>query len=56
LSKDLGEKHDVSAQHPEQVRRLREAWKAWSAQMKPAAWPPRYREVRVNGELINWEL
>lgn len=56
LSKDLGEKHDLSSRHPGEVRRLREAWKTWSAQMKPAAWPPRYREVRVNGETINWEL
>jgi arylsulfatase A-like enzyme len=56
LSKDLGEKHDVSTRNIEQVRRLREAWKAWSAQMKPAAWPPRYREVTVNGDTINWEL
>jgi arylsulfatase A-like enzyme len=56
LSKDIGEKEDLSAQHPDQVRGLREAWKAWSAQMKPAAWPPRYREVTVNGETINWEL
>jgi arylsulfatase A-like enzyme len=56
LAKDLGEKVDLSSRHPEQVRRLREAWRAWSAQMKPAAWPPRYREVTINGEMINWEL
>jgi arylsulfatase A-like enzyme len=56
LSTDLGEKTDLSARHPEQVRRLRQAWSAWSAKMKPAAWPPRYRELTVNGESINWEL
>jgi arylsulfatase A-like enzyme len=56
LAKDMGEKHDLSTSNPEQARRLREAWKAWSAQMKPAAWPPRYREVTVNGHTINWEL
>jgi len=56
LAKDVGEKVDLSSRHPEQVRRLREAWRAWSAQMKPAAWPPRYREVTINGETINWEL
>ena len=42
LSKDIGEKHDLSARHPDQVRRLREAWKAWSAQMKP---PPGHRGI-----------
>jgi arylsulfatase A-like enzyme len=56
LANDLGEKQDLSGRHPEQVRRLREAWKVWSAQMKPPAWPARYREVTVNGETINWEL
>jgi arylsulfatase A-like enzyme len=56
LSKDLGEKNDVAARHPEQIRRLRAAWSAWSGKMKPAAWPPRFREIAVNGETINWEL
>lgn len=56
LSQDIGEKRDLSDSHPDQVRRLREAWKAWSHQMKSPAWPPRYREVTVNGEKINWEL
>ncbi len=56
LEADLGEKSDVSARHPDVVRGLREEWRAWSAKMKPAAWPPRYRELTVNGVSINWEL
>ncbi|MBM3737605.1 MAG: sulfatase [Acidobacteria bacterium] len=56
LSKDLGEKNDLAAKLPDKVRELRAAWQAWSAQMKPAAWPPRYRELVVNGEKLTWEL
>ena len=56
LAADLGEREDQSAKRPEVVRELRAAWKAWSDQMKPAAWPPRYRKVTVNGVELNWEL
>jgi arylsulfatase len=56
LEADLGEKTDVSARHPGVVRDLREQWRTWSAGMKPAAWPPRYRELTVNGVSIDWEL
>lgn len=56
LAKDLGEKHDVSRQHPEVVRELRAAFAQWSGQMAKPAWPARYREVTVNGVTVNWEL
>jgi arylsulfatase A-like enzyme len=56
LSKDIGEKSDVSRAHPDVVRELREAWRAWSSQMKPPAWPPRFRDVTVNGTKLTWEL
>lgn len=56
LGKDLGEKHDVSAEHPEVVRELRAAFERWSSGMGKPAWPARYREVTVNGVTVNWEL
>ncbi len=56
LSKDLGERDDVAARRPEVVRELRAAWQKWSSEMKPAAWPPRYRKLSVNGVELNWEL
>lgn len=56
LSQDLGETNDLSAQRPEIVRELRAAWQGWSNDMKPAAWPPRYRKLTVNGVELNWEL
>lgn len=56
LSTDLGEKTDVSTEHPDVVRQLQTAWRAWSAQMAKPAWPARYRDVTVNGETLNWEL
>ncbi len=56
LAKDLGERDDVAARYPEKVKELRADWQAWSAQMKPAAWPPRNRSLTVNGVELNWEL
>ncbi|MEZ5351904.1 MAG: sulfatase [Bryobacteraceae bacterium] len=56
LASDTGEKNDVSGQHPAVVRDLRARWQSWSARMNPAAWPPRYRELTVNGVKLNWEL
>lgn len=56
LEADLGETKDLSAKHPEVVRELRTAWQGWSSQMEKPAWPPRFREVTVNGETLNWEL
>jgi uncharacterized sulfatase len=35
LSSDLGEKHNVAAQHPEIAQRLRERLKAWSMELDP---------------------
>jgi len=56
LSSDLGETTNVAAKNPGVVKDLRAEWNKWNAQMKPAAWPPRYREITVNGVKLNWEL
>jgi arylsulfatase A-like enzyme len=56
LSKDIGETQDLAAKFPDVVRDLRAAHGGWSATMKKAAWPPRYREITVNGTRLNWEL
>lgn len=56
LSQDLGERDDVSARYPAVARDLRAAWTAWSRQMREPLWPPRYRELVVNGQKLNWEL
>lgn len=56
LDTDLGERHDLTAKHPEIVKDLRAAWTQWSAQMAKPAWPPRFREITVNGVKLNWEL
>lgn len=56
LETDLGETRNIAAAHQETVRELREAWQSWSQEMGKPAWPPRYREVTVNGETLNWEL
>ncbi len=56
LQADIGEKKDVSAANPDVVRELKSAWTAWSNTMAKPGWPPRYREVTVNGDRLNWEL
>ncbi len=39
LKDDLGETQNLAAQHPERLRAMHEAWKAWSAPMPPPANP-----------------
>jgi arylsulfatase len=56
LNADLGEKNDVAAKNPNVVREMRGAFDSWAAQMAPAAWPPRYRPLTINGEHLNWEI
>jgi arylsulfatase A-like enzyme len=56
LAADIGETTNLAAKNPGVVKELRAAWSKWSAEMKPAAWPPRYLEVTVNGRTLNWEL
>lgn len=56
LSKDLGEKTDLSGKHPEVVKELRRSWKTWSDGMMAPRWPPRFRDVTVNGQKLTWEL
>ncbi|MBL8211128.1 MAG: sulfatase-like hydrolase/transferase [Bryobacterales bacterium] len=56
LSKDLGEHDDVSSKNPDVLKELRGLWQQWSNQMMAPRWPPRYRELTVNGEKLNWEL
>lgn len=56
LSQDIGEKRDLSAQHPDVVKELRQSWKAWSAGMAKPRWPARYRDITINGQQLTWEL
>jgi arylsulfatase A-like enzyme len=56
LETDIGEKTDLSSEHPETVTELRAAWQKWSDEMARPAWPPRYRKLTVNGVELNWEL
>ncbi len=56
LSQDLGEKNDLSGKHPEVVKELRRSWKTWSDGMMAPRWPPRFRDVTVNGQKLTWEL
>lgn len=56
LSEDVGERNDLASKHSTVVRKLRQSWKDWSAAMSPPRWPPRYREIEVNGRHLTWEL
>lgn len=56
LAADIGEKVDRSAEHPAIVKELRGLFAKWSGEMAPAAWPPRFRKITVNGVNLNWEL
>ncbi len=38
LREDVGEQHDLAAQHPEKLRELQAAWDAWDRQNVPASW------------------
>lgn len=37
LGRDLGEKHDLAAEHPQTVQRLSEAWAEWEAEVNETA-------------------
>jgi arylsulfatase A-like enzyme len=39
LASDLGEQHDVAAQHPDKVRTLQETWSRWNASLAAPSWP-----------------
>jgi arylsulfatase A-like enzyme len=39
LASDIGEQHDVAAQHPEKVRELQAAWNRWNAGLASPRWP-----------------
>ncbi|MBL8234234.1 MAG: sulfatase-like hydrolase/transferase [Bryobacterales bacterium] len=56
LAADPAEKTDLSPERVSLVNELRASWKNWSSQMAPPAWPPRFREVTVHGQTLNWEL
>ena len=57
LSKDIGEKTNLAANHPEVVRELRAAWIAWNAKMIAPKWPPRGSpKIPVHGETIEWSI
>jgi arylsulfatase A-like enzyme len=38
LSKDIGEKHDISSEKPEIAKKLQSTWDQWNKQLKPPAW------------------
>ena len=38
ISNDISESKDLAKEHPEQVKRLQEAWNAWDAQNEDAMW------------------
>lgn len=46
LKEDLGEKTDLSAQHPERVKALQSLWDKWNSQNQP----PRWEDQRWNGD------
>jgi hypothetical protein len=53
LADDLGEKHDLSAKHPDKVKRLRERLKACRAAAVPPKaedQPANYKAPRVWGQ------
>jgi len=56
LSKDLGEKQDVSGDKPKVVKRLIAAYNGWSAKMMAPRWAPWGIDIPINGEAIHWEV
>jgi arylsulfatase A-like enzyme len=40
LAQDIGESHDLSAQYPERVEELQDAWDKWNAQLARPLWGP----------------
>lgn len=50
LSADPGEQNDLAASQPDRVRRLREDFAAWSADLVEPAWDPRNIVVNACGE------
>ncbi|HEY7157369.1 MAG TPA: sulfatase-like hydrolase/transferase [Gemmataceae bacterium] len=41
LAEDIGEAHDLTKQHPEKMKELLAAWKAWNAQQHEPLWKPK---------------
>jgi len=39
LADDIGEKNDLSSNHPDKVRDLRAAWQRWNAELTAPRWP-----------------
>lgn len=48
LRTDIGERHDLAATKPEQLKRLRTAWQTWSDSMALAKWGPLNRTGSAN--------
>ena len=40
LATDIGEEHDLSAEHPDKVKELQAAWDQWNAQLAEPGWIP----------------
>ncbi len=38
LADDIGEQHDLAAEHPEKVQALQTAWNEWNAQLAEPGW------------------
>ena len=47
LARDLGEREDLAAAHPQKVEELEALWNSWASQLKEPLWRP---GVRVAGE------
>ena len=57
LATDIGEKKDLSTQHPDVVKELRAALKAWNAKLIAPRWEPRGTPmIPINGENIRWQI
>jgi arylsulfatase A-like enzyme len=39
LASDIGEQHDLAAQHPDRAKELQAAWDRWNAALVPPSWP-----------------
>jgi arylsulfatase A-like enzyme len=46
LADDIGEEHDLAAEHPEKVEELSAAWSEWNSQLADPAWGPPARQRR----------
>ncbi len=48
LARDLGEKEDLAAAHPEKVAELQALWNSWAAELKEPLWRPARQVARLS--------